>query len=147
LALVPGFENFQWFGRGPGENYCDRKAGSWISRFKSTVDEQYVPYVLPQEHGNHTDVRWLSVDNGEFGIEFRALDAPFEASVSHFTPHDLFKATHTTDLKPRPETWVNLDLKQRGLGTASCGPDTLEPYKIPPGEYRFRFVMRPFRVK
>ena len=147
LALVPGFENLEWFGRGPVENYCDRRAGTWVSRFKSTVDEQYVPYILPQEHGNHTDVRWISVDNGEIGIEFRALDSVFETSVSHFTPHDLFAATHTTDLKARAETWVNLDVKQRGLGTASCGPDALDAYKIAPGEYRLRFVMRAFRVK
>ncbi len=142
LALTPGFENLEWHGNGPLENYCDRHAGSVISRFQTSVSEQYVPYVMPQEHGNHTEVRSLLLDNGALKVEFRAQNAPFEASASHFTPADLFAAGHTFDLKPRAETWVNLDAKQRGLGTASCGPDALERYKIAPGEYQLDFEIR-----
>ena len=135
LALIEGFENLEWLGRGPGENYWDRKAGSFISRFRSSVAAQYVPYIVPQEHGNHTDVRDLTLDNGHAAIEFRTLGGTMEASASHFTPADLLPAMHTFDLAPRRETWVNLDVHQRGLGTASCGPDTLDQYKIGPGEY------------
>jgi len=142
LALVPGFEGLEWHGNGPLESYCDRKSGGVISRFKSSVSEQYVPYVMPQEHGNKTDVRSLSLDNGSLKIEFRAQNAPFEASASHFTPADLFACHHTFDLKPRPETWVNLDARHRGLGTASCGPDALDRYKIWPGEYQLDFEIR-----
>lgn len=150
LALPRGFETLQWFGRGPEENYVDRQAGSWISRFHSTVSAQYVPYVLPQEHGNHTDVRWISLENGEIGLRFECVGATFglmEASASHFTPHDLFAAFHTYDLKPRDETWLNLDVRQRGLGSASCGPDTLSRYFVVPGEYYLDFVIRPYDVK
>jgi beta-galactosidase len=60
---------------------------------------------------------------------------PIEASASHFTAHDLYAAKHTTDLVARPEVYVNLDCGQRGLGTASCGPDTLPKYRIQPGKY------------
>ena len=141
LALAPGFENLEWLGRGPGENYCDRKTGSYISRFGSTVSAQYVPYILPQEHGNHTDVRELRLDDGQIAVEFRALGGAMEASASHFTPADLLPAMHTYDLKPRAETWVNLDVKQRGLGTASCGPDTLAPYLVGPGEYELELAI------
>ena len=147
VALVPGFENLSWLGRGPQENYCDRKAGAHVSHFESTVSAQYVPYILPQEHGNHTDVREITLDNGECFIEFRALNGLMEASASHFTPADLLPAMHTYDLKPRAETWVNLDVKQRGLGTASCGPDALEQYRIGPGEYRLGLVIKVGRVK
>jgi len=139
LALIQGFENLEWLANGPYENYADRKTGARFGHFSSTVANGYVPYILPQEHGNHTGVRHLSVSNGEAQIEFRALEKPFEASVSHFTPADLFAAKHTFDLKPRAETWVNLDFAQRGLGTASCGPDTLDKYKIFPGTYRMAF--------
>ena len=141
LALVPGFENLEWLGRGPNENYWDRKTGSYISRFRSSVAEQYVPYILPQEHGNRTDVRQMTLDNGEVAVNFRALNGVMEASASHFTPADLLPAMHTFDLSPRAETWVNLDVHQRGLGTASCGPDTLEQYKIGPGEYALELAI------
>ena len=75
------------------------------------------------------------------GLTFREFPIePFwEASVSHFTAADLYAARHTTDLTPRPEVHVNLDYGQRGLGTASCGPDTLPQYRIPAGKYRLAF--------
>lgn len=141
LALAPGFENLEWLGRGPNENYWDRKAGSYLSRFQGTVSGQYVPYIVPQEHGNHTDVRKITLDNGEVAVAFRALNGAMEASASHFTPADLLPAMHTFDLTPRAETWVNLDVHQRGLGTASCGPDTLDQYKIGPGEYALELAI------
>lgn len=141
LALPDGFEQMAWFGRGPGDTYVDRKAAGWIGRFAGTVSGQYVPYVLPQEHGNRTDLRWLAVEGPEAGLVFVAQ---CEGSASHFTPADLFAATHTTDLTPRAETWVNLDVRQRGLGTASCGPDTLDRYRIGAGVHVLSFEMRPY---
>jgi beta-galactosidase len=149
LALPHGWEKLLWFGRGPGETHIDRKAGSYISRFESTVNEEYVPYIVPQEHGNKTDVRWLGLENGEAGLRFECVQSTFglmEASATHFTPHDLFAAMHTFDLKSRTETWVNLDVRQRGVGTASCGPDTLECYRIGPGEYELNFLIQPYQL-
>jgi beta-galactosidase len=143
LSLKPGFENLKWFGNGPLENYSDRKRSSIIDLFESTVTGQYVPYIMPQEHGNHTDVRWVSLDDGEAGVLVTARGL-MEFTASHFTAHDLYAAMHTYDLKPRAETILSLDYRQRGLGTASCGPDTLEPYKIKAGKYRFAFEVRPF---
>jgi len=143
LALQPGFENLQWFGRGPLENYWDRKRSSIVDRFSSTVAAQYVPYILPQEHGNHTDVRWLSLDDGHAGLLVTARGL-LEFTASHFTAHDLYAAKHTYDLQPRPETILSLDLHQRGLGTNSCGPDALEPYRLTAGTHRLAFELRPF---
>lgn len=150
IELPSGFETLEWFGRGPGENYIDRKAGSWVSCFASTVSEQYVPYVLPQEHGNHSDVRWIAIENEEIGLRFECVSSTFglmDASASHFIPNDLLAAHHTYDLKPRRETFVNLDVRQRGLGTASCGPDALECYRIGPGVYELSFMVRAYEVK
>lgn len=141
LALPEGFERLTWFGRGPGDTYVDRKAAGWIGRFEGTVSEQYVPYVLPQEHGNRTDLRWMAVEGEEVGLVFVAA---CEGSASHFAPQDLFAAKHTTDLTPRAETLVNLDIRQRGLGTASCGPDTLDRYRIGAGVHVLNYEMRPY---
>jgi beta-galactosidase len=145
LSLKPGLEKLKWFGRGPFENYWDRKRSSFIDLYESTVTDQYVPYIVPQEHGNHTDVRWLSLQNGKAGLRVTAQGL-LEFTASHYTAHDLYAAKHTYDLAPRPEVILSLDLHQRGLGTASCGPDTLEKYRIAAGKYRFAYSLQPFEV-
>lgn len=141
LSLPGDFERVFWFGRGPWETYCDRKTGGWISRFESTVTDQFVPYLLPQEHGNHTDVRWfeLSTSRGK-SVRFE-YDFPMEFSVSHFSAADLMRARHPGELTPRNETIVNIDFAQRGLGNAACGNDALKQYRLPAGNYNFSFTI------
>jgi beta-galactosidase len=140
LMLPPALEQLEWFGLGPLENYSDRKRGSVVAHYRSTVTDQYVPYILPQEHGNKCDVRWLALHDGQGqGVHFAAQSRLLEASASHYTAADLYAARHTTDLTPRPEVHVNLDYAQRGLGTASCGPDTLPQYRIKTGRYGLKF--------
>ena len=139
MIVNPGLEQLEWFGRGPWENYPDRKASAMMGRYRSTVTEQYVPYIMPQEHGHRTDVRWLALTGDQSRLTVRG-EPTFEFSVSHFTDNDLYDAYHTYKLKPRPEVILNIDAAMRGLGTASCGPDTLEPYKIM--QKRFEFVYR-----
>ncbi|MDB6093354.1 MAG: putative beta-galactosidase [Verrucomicrobia bacterium] len=138
--VIPGpLEHLRYFGNGPLENYRDRNRASLLAVHHSTVATQYVPYIVPQEHGNHTAVRWLSLgDPRGTSVRF-AAEKPMEVSASHFTAHDLYRAKHTTDLVPRSDIQLNLDYAQRGLGTASCGPDTLEQYRIQPGKYVFNF--------
>ncbi len=144
MTLPAEFESLEWFGRGPHENYSDRKKGTWIGRFKSTVTDEYVPYILPQEHGHKTDLRWITLSSPNLGIKISGAPT-FEGSASHFTAEDLFAARHTYDLKPRRETILNLDVAQRGLGTASCGPDTLPEYRIKAGTHRLRLVFQPIQ--
>lgn len=140
FQLAGDFERLEWFGHGPHESYPDRLRSTWIDRFVSTVSQEYVPYILPQEHGLKTGVRWFSL-GPEKGPKFKvsAVDEPLIFSVSHFTPADLFEAKHTKDLTPRPEVVVSIDAAHRGLGTRSCGPDTLEKYQIKPGKYGLQF--------
>jgi len=135
-------EKLTWFGRGPFENYCDRKRAALVDRYESSVTDQYVPYIMPQEHGNHTDVRWLALQgkNATLGVEARG---PLEFSASHYTAHDLQAAHHTYDLQPRPEVVLNLDYRQSGLGTQSCGPGVLEQYTLKPGRYQWTYVLAP----
>ena len=138
LTLPDAFEKMQWLGRGPGESYVDRKRAAWVGRFAGAVTDQYVPYAMPQEHGNKTDLRWIEAASPGAAVRFTPA-ALCEGSLSRFAPEDLFAATHTTDLTPRAEVRVNLDVAQRGLGSASCGPDTLDRYKIGAGEHRLSF--------
>ena len=144
FALPPGLEVLHWFGRGPHECYPDRQRSGVVGLYWSGVDAQYVPYIVPQSHGNHTDVRWfMLLDTAGNGLRFSGGEH-FQFSASHFSADDLYRAPHTVDLKPRPEIFVTLDHVQRGLGTSSCGPDTLPKYRIPPGTFRFSYHMQPF---
>jgi beta-galactosidase len=145
LTLKPGFEKLRWFGRGPFENYSDRKRAALVDLYESTVTDQYVPYIMPQEHGNHTDVRWLSL-GGESGKLLVEAVGPMEFSASHYTAQDLESAYHTYDLHPRAEVILSLDYRQRGLGTESCGPGTLDQYKIKPGRYTWSYALQPLEA-
>lgn len=144
MRLPAGYEQFQWFGHGPHENYIDRNAGTPIGLYSGTVDEQYVPYIVPQENGNKTGVRWLALTN-DVGAGLMVVGTPaLEASVSHYTADDLWKARHTCDLVRRSDVILNVDLQQSGLGGASCGPQTLPQYLINPGTFAFSVRLRPF---
>jgi beta-galactosidase len=141
LALPPGFEDVAWFGRGPWENYSDRRASAEVGLYRSTATGLYFPYAMPQENGNHTDTRWVEIRSpGETNRGLRFSGEPtINFSASHFTADDLFRALHPTDLVARAETILNLDFAQRGLGTATCGPDTLPVYQIRGREHRFAY--------
>jgi beta-galactosidase len=141
LTLTPGFEKLQWFGRGPFENYSDRKRAALVDLYESTVTDQYIPYIMPQEHGNHTDVRWLSLQRESTRLLVEAV-GPMEISASHYTAQDIDSAYHTYDLRPRTEVILNLDYRQCGLGTGSCGPGPLEQYRIKPGRYLWSYTLR-----
>ena len=143
LTLPPGFEQFTWLGRGPEESYADRKTGVPVGLYSGSVDDQYVAYIMPQENGNKTDVRWAAISNGSVGLI--AVGEPLlEVSVSHYTAADLFQALHTNELKRRDETILHLDVRQSGLGGNSCGPGTLDQYLVMPADYHFTIMLRPF---
>ena len=139
LQLAPGLERLRWFGRGPHENYADRKTSAWIDRHESTVSDTYVPYIMPQEHGHFTEVRWVELATADHELTVRMTgESHFEFNATHFSAEDLFAAKHTTDLEPRAATLLYLDTAHRGLGTGSCGPDTLEPYRLSQRRYHWR---------
>ena len=148
---LPGvYSTFTWYGRGPHETYCDRKEGAQVGVYSGTVDDQYVPYVVPQENGNKTDVRWVALTN-DSGIGLLAVaygadgdHGLLEVSAHHFTTEDLTTARHTYELKRREDITLNLDYQQSGLGGASCGPGTLPQYLIEPEEMHFSVRLRPF---
>ncbi|MDJ0865199.1 MAG: glycoside hydrolase family 2 TIM barrel-domain containing protein [Myxococcota bacterium] len=144
LALPAGFERLSWLGRGPHESYADRQHGAAVGRWESTVSDQFVPYVVPQAHGNHTDVRWLALERESGpGLLIADLDG-LECSASHYRADDLWQAGDLRALTPRAEVFVNVDAAQRGVGTGACGPDTLPRYRVGPGTFRFHWRLRPY---
>jgi hypothetical protein len=153
LALKGGFEQFTWYGHGPQEAYVDREEGAAIGVYAGSVDEQFVPYIFPEENGNKTGVRWVSLSAAD-GMGLLAVGIPqageaiesglLNVSAHHFTTEDLTRARHPYELQRVEEIILNLDAGQSGLGSASCGPGRLEKYKLPAQETRFSLRLRPF---
>ncbi len=145
------YETVKWYGKGAHESYNDRCAGSALGCYTSKLHDMETPYIVPQENGNRYGVRWLEIRGGSddaggskggFRIE---SDTPFCFSVMHHEASDLWRCFHTnelTDTSANGYYMLNLDIAQRGVGTATCGPDTLEQYRIRPGTYKatFRFI-------
>ena len=135
--------NFTYFGIGPNETAPDRKIGK-VHRYSSTVDQQYVPYVKPQENGGHMGMRWFSLTNQSgHGLYFQ-LDKPRMVTVSPMRSEDLANATHNVFVNPCGNTVITIDGAHRGIGTASCGPDTLAKYLIKPGTYKWSWSVVTF---
>jgi beta-galactosidase len=145
MAIPGEFYTMSWFGRGPNESYWDRKTGSAVGLYSGPVDEQFHPYVRPQETGNKTDVRWLALTNKE-GVGLLAVGMPLlSASAWPFTMDDLEKARHNNELPRRKTITVNLDYKQMGVGgDDSWGARTHPEYTLPSGAYGYRFRLRPY---
>jgi len=140
LQLPAGYETLEWFGRGPHENYADRKASAPVGRYRQSVDEQIYPYVKPQESGNHTDVRWAALtDAAGNGLRITGDDL-LQISAAHYSAADLTAAEHIHELHRlrRDEIILNVDHRQGGLGNGSCGPGVLPQYQITPEEFRFQ---------
>lgn len=139
FALPGGFDRLRWHGRGPLENYPDRNRGAMLGTWTADVDD--APYLVPQDFGLRTDCRWFEFI-GPTGAVVR-LDvlepSALHISATHSTDQDLYDAAHETDLRPRRALIVHADVFHRGLGTASCGPDILDRYRIEPGTHRFSY--------
>jgi len=142
LELAPSLDRVEWYGPGPWENYADRRASAVVATHRATLDELWVPYILPQENGHRGDVRRLSLtDASGLGLEVEGRPT-IGFSASRYTAYDIGRARHTLDLVPYDRIFLSLDHAQRGLGTASCGPDTAERYRLSEPSYRFSYVLR-----
>lgn len=131
FCLSPSYDTFIWYGRGPQDNYPDRKTSAATGLWKGTVDEQYVHYPRPQDSGNKEEVHYLTLtDKQNKGIRIDAVEEVFSASALHYTAQDLYKETHDCYLKPRAEVILSLDAAVLGLGNSSCGPGVLKKYAI-----------------
>eukprot|EP01029_Cantina_marsupialis_P000072 TRINITY_DN100899_c0_g1_i1.p1 TRINITY_DN100899_c0_g1~~TRINITY_DN100899_c0_g1_i1.p1 ORF type:complete len:1069 (+),score=118.84 TRINITY_DN100899_c0_g1_i1:563-3769(+) len=158
LVMPRMFDQISWFGRGPQESYSDRKSGAFIGLYTGSVADQYWAYVRPQENGNKTDVRWMSITNkqGE-GLLFCGM--PFLEVSAHHNLQEDFESMertdgrqvdgvqvtnrHTTDVVPRNLTSVNIDYGQMGVGgDNSWGAWTHDQYRLTKKEYQYSFWMK-----
>lgn len=135
LRLPKSNEKFSYFGRGDKENYVDMRHHTKVGLFESCASWEYVPYIRPQEHGNHTDTKMLQVG----GMTIMA-DTPFEFSVSNYSAEDLTVAEHTDELKEAEDLCVRIDYKVSGIGSHSCGPELKDKYKLNEKEIDFSFT-------
>lgn len=149
FTLKNTLENLDYYGRGPLENYPDRKTSSFTGVYQSKVADQYVPYTRPQENGYKTDVRWFKLSNNDGkGIEIKGLQ-PLGMSTLNNYPSDFDggiskKNIHSSDITPRNEVVVCVDLTQRGLGgDNSWGLPPHEQYVLTNSEYNYGFVIKP----
>ncbi|TCC31259.1 glycoside hydrolase family 2 TIM barrel-domain containing protein [Kribbella sindirgiensis] len=144
LTVPKALENVQWYGGGPGEAYADSREAARVGRFARTVDELQTPYVVPQENGSRIDVRWAELTDAQ-GNGFRVTGAPhFQLTARRWTTEDLERARHRSDLTPRDHIYLNLDLAQNGLGSASCGPPATQQHTLEVAPYTFTLTFHPY---
>lgn len=149
MVMPKSFENISYYGRGPVENYIDRKWATELGVYNQTVTDQFYAYIRPQENGNKTDIRWWKQFNeAGRGLQFVA-EAPFSASALHYTIESLDsgwekKQEHSNEVEPADLTNFLIDKVQMGLGCVdSWGAIPREEYMLPYGDYEFTFIMQP----
>ena len=150
LQMPKQYNTIKYYGRGPHENYCDRKSSEFIGVYENKVADEYYPYIRPQESGNHTDIRWFEVTDGKRGLRFES-NAPMECSALPYLVKDLDAGArkehswgqHSGDLVERPLTQVHIQQHQMGLGCVnSWGAWPERSYLLPAKQgYDFTFVM------
>ena len=149
MVMPKSFENISYYGRGPVENYIDRKWATELGVYNQTVTDQFYAYIRPQENGNKTDIRWWKqLNEAGCGLQFVA-EAPFSASALHYTIESLDsglekKQEHSNEVEPADLTNFLIDKVQMGLGCVdSWGAIPREEYMLPYGDYEFTFIMQP----
>jgi len=137
-------QNVEWFGRGPQENYPDRKTGYRIGRYKTTVDEMFMPYLIPQDCGLRTDNKWVTLSNKDgIGIEFSA-DKSFNFNCYNYSTENLSKAKYTYDLIKSDGVTFNFDYQTTGVGCTAIG--VLNKYQTIPQFIQFTSSIKPFKI-
>lgn len=143
IELPRDYEQLTWYGRGPWDNYPDRKQSCPIGLWKSTVSEQYVHYPRPQDSGNHEECTLveLKTKKGK-GIRIEAVDTPFSFSALPYSALYLASKTHDYELQDQGKVYLSIDCAVMGLGNSSCGPGVLKKYTVPttPQTLRIRIL-------
>jgi len=142
MILSDALQQFTWHGRGPFETYPDRKTGARIGVFSGSVDDQYVPYLVPQDYGNKTDVRWAALTGPDGAGLFICGERPLNVSVHHYSTDNLTRASYPFRLVKQDGVTVNLDPEVCGLGET---PVKTQPrFRVLPVETAYRIRLKPF---
>lgn len=146
--MPEGFENYTWFGRGPWENYRDRKEACFPGLYHSTVTDQWTGYVRPQENGNKEEVRFISLTDSEGKGLMVVAPELMSATVGHWRASSIYTSNDNRKNHPHEVTFVKptvvcIDAAMRALGNASCGPDVLDKYELKSKRTNFGFIIMP----
>jgi beta-galactosidase/beta-glucuronidase len=142
MAVPQSFGEVSWYGLGPHETYPDSMAAGRSGRYRAAVEELETPYVMPQENGHRSEVRWCQFSDGHRGLV--AAGSPlFGFSAHRWSTAALAAAEHRDELVPEPRTWLHFDHRQHGLGSAACGPGPLDQYVLRSEPFRFSIGLWP----
>ena len=151
MRMPAAYDRIDYYGRGPWENYADRKDGALVGRYRQTVAEQFYPYIRPQETGTKSDVRrWRQHDIAGRGVEVTASE-PFSASALHYAQEALDEGLtkqqgHSQEIEPDDAVWLCIDKAQYGLGCIDSWGALPQPaYRIPYADRTFRFRIEPLK--
>ncbi len=142
FQLPKDFKNVEWYGRGPFETYPDRKTGAKVAVYKSNADEMYTPYIIPQDYGNRTDVRWLKIQNEDGnGIMIKGENL-INFSVHKFSTDNLSRAFYTYQLEEAPNMILNIDYEVSGVG--GTANRQLQQYRVKAHPGKYKLTIKPF---
>ena len=145
VVMPEGSEKYSYFGCGPHESYSDKHLASRMGLFKGNVSDNIEHYIYPQENSSHYKTEYASVRSFTgHGLAFES-DSSFTFRASHYSSAQLTDAKHDYELVPCPETYVNVDYKQSGIGSNSCGPELHEDYRLNERHFEFEFTVKPVR--
>lgn len=152
MLLPTDFTTLQWYGRGPWENYQDRKAASFVGLYSGAIKDQYYPYIRPQESGNKTDVRWAKLTRKDgSGILIASTDTLLNINALPYSPDQLYSGPekqqmHSGELEPDRNVHLNVDLQQMGVGGInSWGAWPLEKYRMAYQDYSYSYLIIPVK--
>ncbi len=147
FSMPEGTENLRYFGRGPVESYIDKRWASYEGLFESKVSDHFENYVKPQENMAHADTKWMQVASlTGHGFTVARTENDFSFNCSHYTPLMLTFTGHNYELKPLKETVVNIDYRHAGIGSASCGPELDNRFKLSDENMVLKFRLIPCNV-
>lgn len=138
-ALKKDFEELEYYGKGPYENYCDFQNHARYGLFRSSVTDEYEPYIRPQECGNHLGATYIKLDGGENTFALRTDDCSVEFSALHYSVENLDKTTHRHELRENDATYLLVNYRVGGIGSNSCGPVPLEKYVFDDLEFEYAY--------
>ena len=135
IKLPRDYELLTWYGRGPWDNYPDRKYSCPVGLWRSTVSEQYVHYPRPQDSGNHEECTFVELKTRKGKtLRIESVDGCFSFSALPYSAQYLASKTHDYELQDQGETYLSIDCAVMGLGNSSCGPGVLKKYTIEPSK-------------
>lgn len=146
-VLPDNMDNVQWYGRGPIESYSDKNDAALVGKYSMNIDDLFENHINPQENGNRSEVRWVNIsDKSGYGLHFSG-DRPMNFSARFYTDKELNKKKHSDELERISDCIFNFDYETAGVGTGSCGPKTLDKYRVRLRKVSFNINIKPIKTK